>query len=377
MNKTPGINYTQVINLIKSILSLEYCLQYQIIPLNLEKGCLHLGMVNPQDRDALGFAETITHALGYSLEIKPIDSQTHQLALAQYLQNSHTAKPDRASDQKASDSAMTVVGMPLEEPTPNLDCKATVVADLVETPKNISKSALEDSKSTAYAPLPDNFSESITNQNADITEDIRLDPFFDFDLAELSASYCLTEETIQSLTPSELWQELFSKILDGSIAKLYLEPDRQQGKIVWSTDGIIESSLDRVDLEIVQTLVNEIKTLAKIPLQPLEKTKKVAIEKRYQQERLQLHIDLCPSDWGDRVTIKVLRGKDLELYEQKQIEKMSQQALNLAQKLTKTLNLMRTRFDSTAIGNLDEIQQVKQEIERQLILLTQWTESNN
>ena len=56
------------------------------------------------------------------------------------------------------------------------------------------------------------------------------------------------------------------------------------------------------------------------------------------------------------------------------MKKMSEQALSLTQKLAKTLNMMRTRFDTTAIGNLEEIQQVKQEIERQLILLTQWSE---
>ena len=377
MDKTPGIDYARVINLMKSILSLEYCLQYQIIPLNLERGCLHLGMVDSQDRDALGFAQTITNALGYSLAIERIDSQTHQLALVQYLQNNHTAKPDRASNRENNDSAMTVVGMPSDEPTPNLDNKATVVAHRVEKPQKISKAALEDSKSTAYAPLTDNFPEPIIDRNASTTENTPLDPFFDFDLAEPSVSYCLTAETLSKLTPSELWQELFSKILDGSISKLYLEQNRQQGKIVYSPDGIIESSFDRVALEIVQTLVREIKTLAKIPLQPLEKTKKVAIEKHDRQERLQLHIVVSPSQWGDNITLEVLRGDALKLYEQKQIKKMSEQALSFAQKLAKTLNIMGTRFDSTAIGNIDEIQQVKQEIERQLLLLTQWTEENN
>lgn len=405
MNQNPGIHYEQVINLMKSIISLEYCLQYQIIPLNLEQSCLHLGMIDPQDRDALDFVKTITKALGYSLEIKQIDSYTHQLALAEYLQSNHNStpvqdnEPSQASAQNLRDSAMTVVGdISFEEQSQNLDNKATIIAEQIEQPQKISKSALEDSKSTVYAPIAEELSESsissqpvaepispqtakvkaqqesLTHQNPEPEENIGLDPFLDFDLFEPSVNYGLTEETLQQLTPTELWQELFSKILDGSITKLYLEPDRQQGKIVWSPDGIIELSLDRVSLDTLQTLIKEIKTLAKIPLQPLEKTKKVAIEKHYHQERLQLHLDICPSQWGDNITINVLRGDALRLYEQKQMKKMSEQALSLTQKLAKTLNMMRTRFDTTAIGNLEEIQQVKQEIERQLILLTQWSE---
>ena len=403
MNQNPGIHYEQVINLMKSIISLEYCLQYQIIPLNLEQSCLHMGMIDPQDRDALDFVKTITKALGYSLEIKQIDSYTHQLALAEYLQSNHISipaqdnEPSQASAQNLRDSAMTVVGdISFEEQPQNLDNKATIIAEQIEQPQKISKSVLEDSKSTVYAPIAEELSESsissqpvaetispptakvkaqqesLTYQNLEPEENIALDPFLDFDLFEPSVNYGLTEESLQQLTPTELWQELFDKILDGSITRLYLEPDRQQGKIVWSPDGIIELSLDRVSLDTLQTLIKEIKTLAKIPLQPLEKTKKVAIEKHYQQERLQLHLDICPSQWGDNITINVLRGDALRLYEQQQMKKMSEQALSLTQKLAKTLNMMRTRFAPIAIDNLEEIQQVKQEIERQLILLTQW-----
>lgn len=144
MNQTPGVDFEQVINLMKSILSLEYCLQYQIIPLNIEQGCLNLGMVNPKDKNALDFVRTIANALGYSLAVKPIDPDLYQLALAEYLKHNHTGTPTKentapkTSSQKVRDSAMTLVGMSFKSQEDsqinNLDSKATIIADRLEKP---------------------------------------------------------------------------------------------------------------------------------------------------------------------------------------------------------------------------------------------------
>ena len=407
MNEISDIDYEQVVNLIKSILSLEYCLQYQIIPLTIEQGCLSLGMVNPDDRAALEFIRPIINALGYGLTIQPIDSYAHQLALAEYLKHNHIVEQTKAdispqtSCQTVRDSAMTVVNMPLESKPDsqrnNLDSKATIIADLAENPPSQAKVFIEDSKSTIYASSEEDYPEfdassqspnltkhqaievqakpidelkkSESDRNFEQTKDIVADPFLDFDIAKPSVSYSLTHESLNTLTPQELWQELFIKLLDSSISKLHLEQNQNQGKIIWSPDGVVQSSLDNVSLSILQALINEIKTLAKIPLELLQKPRKVAIEKNYQQKRLQLRIDACPGKWGDEITIQVLRGNALKLYEQKQIKKMSEQALLLAQKLEKTLSTMVTCFESSSIGDLSELKKLKQKIDRQLDLL--------
>ena len=411
MNETSNIDYEQAINLIKSILSLEYCLQHQIIPLTIEQGCLSLGMVNPEDKTALDFVRPIINALGYSLTIQHIDSYTHQLVLAEYLKHNYAVEQTKTDTspqvpaQNLRDSAMTVVNTPFE-PQPNsqsndLDNKATIIADRSENPFSISKASVEDSKSTMYAPIQENSpesdaslqpladltspqittldrvlevqaeaiydsKESLSDQNRKQSQNLELDPFLDFDISTLSGNECLTHESLNTLTPQQLWQELFTNILDGSISKLHLERNLDRGRILWSQDGVVQSSLDNISLSIFQALINEIKTLAKIPLEPLQKTKKLALEKHYQQERLQLRIDACPGQWGDEITIQVLRGNALKLYERKQIKKMTEQALMLAQKLEKTLTTMCTCFESSEIGDLSELKKVQQKINCQL-----------
>ncbi len=412
MNETSDIDYEQIINLIQSILSLEHCLQYQIIPLSLEQDCLTLGMVNPEDKTALDFVRPIVRALGYTLNIQRIDSYAHQLVLAAYLKQNHTMEQTQAdispqtSVKKSQDSAMTVVDMPFESnlnsQENDLDSKETIIAEDLENPTSRPEISAEDSKSTIYAPIQedtaeaDSFSQlfadltlelalvpevqtepnrqskkSESDQNRERVPNLDLDPFLDFDISTLSENYCLTHESLKTLTPQQLWQELFANILNGSISKLNLERNRDRGRILWSQDGIVQSSVDDVSLSIFQALINEIKTLAKFPLEPLQKTKKVAIERHYQQERLQLRIDACPSQWGDEITIQVLRGKALKLHERQQIKKMSDRALLLAQKLTKTLTTMRTCFNSSEIENLSELKKVRQEIHCQLELIDQ------
>ena len=505
---TSAIDYKQAIYLIKSILGLEYCLQYQIIPLSIKQNCLSLGMVNPEDQTALNFVRPIVNALGYGLTLQGIDSYTHQLILAEYLKQNHASgqpnKPDKdnnseqtiaeiasqASSREICDLAMTITEIPFEPKQANqekdLHDKPTLIRleDSFGMPRTNIKASLEDDPLTVYAPMKDDLVEvdtpskpthksAITNnqeltytqtdefshnahlpqtqmpggktskeknypvkdpspgnesaysqhnseqildvkaelirdsvkakseQNLEQRKTPLIESSSDFDISIPSSNYnsmkskqaseglCLpshgepckplpsqgglpwTREAFSILSPRQLWQELLTTILNGGIGRLYLERDRDRGRILWSQEGVVQSSFDNVSLPILQALINEVKTLARVPREQLKKPKKIAIEKHHQQERLLLRIEMFPGQWGDEITIQVLRGKALKFYEQRQMKKMTEQALNLAQKLEKTLTKMRVCFDSAEIGDLSELQKVQQEINRQLKLLDQ------
>ena len=382
MNEHSDLDNVQAVNLIKSVLSLEYCLQYQIIPLTIKQGCLNLGMVNPEDRTALDFIRPIVNTIGYSLTIQQISSEEHQLALAEYLKNSYATEQNQANIspqdaiQKARDSAMTLVNVDfdaLQKNQPhNSDDKATVIGDY---PNNFfeaqaAKTACEDSKATVYAaevedPFLSPASPPVIGESTKLQTPTRNQR-----KSQDSYRYSLTHQDLKTLTPQQLWQELFTKILDGTINELCLKSNFNQSIIAWTQPGTAQAYLNDVSLSIIQALIDEIKTLARIPLEPLQKTKKLAIEKHYQQERLQLRIDASPGKWGDDITIKVLRGKELQLHEQEQIKKMREQALMLADKLAKILKKMNNCFKSSTIGDLSQLKKAQQEIDRQLNLLS-------
>ena len=425
-----SIDYEQAIQLIKSLLGLEYCLQYQIVPLTVEQRCLTLGMVNPEDKNALNFVRPIANALGYSLGVQCIDSDTHQSVLAEYLQQNYSSGQNKGLDRNDNfeqtiadlsnfstkdirDSAMTMADIPFEPTKINQEKNhhkdlyndPTLVVDRFDNSADMSvekmETPLEDKDRTLHTPIKDDSlkSASIPNQNPESTpyftvnqvleakaevvpelaeldlepnleqeETAAIDSSLDFDISASSETDNLIREALSTLTPQQLWQELFTKLLDGSIDKLSLERNGDRGCILWSQDEM-ESFQDNVSKSIFNYLVNEVKTLVKVPLQPLTKTKKVAIEKQYNQERLLLPIEIAPGEWGDEIKIQVLRGEALKSYKQRQMKKMTNQALNFAQQLEKTLARMCVCFDSGEISDLSKLQQVQQKINLHLELL--------
>ena len=75
-------DYDAVFNLIDVVFSLESCLQYQILPLELDGEHLILGMIDPRNKEAVKFVSPIIQSLGYTFHTQAIDTQTHQLVLA-------------------------------------------------------------------------------------------------------------------------------------------------------------------------------------------------------------------------------------------------------------------------------------------------------
>ncbi|MEO8892018.1 MAG: hypothetical protein ABI417_10880, partial [Coleofasciculaceae cyanobacterium] len=65
--------------------------------------------------------------------------------------------------------------------------------------------------------------------------------------------------------------------------------------------------------------------------------------RRYQQEALLLRLRVMPGTYGEEATLQVLRGVALKFYQRQQLEKLSQDALKLAQQLQRKLNEIRDR----------------------------------
>ncbi len=178
-----------------------------------------------------------------------------------------------------------------------------------------------------------------------------------------------SRDFLATLSPQLSCRELLTKVLDNNIDLLQLVTYSDRGSIVCSQDGLVKSSLDRVALPIFNILINEIKTLAQIPHTTLTKTKKVAMERFHQQERVLFRLEFSPHRHGEEVSIQILRGDLLMAYEQKQMDKMGEQALALAEKLEKTLKKMQLCFTSARLNNIRDLQMVQQQINRYLQLL--------
>lgn len=321
----------QMFRLIDSILPFEACLYYQFLPLALEGRHLKLGMVVPQDSSALDYVRHILAYLNCSLKTKPIDAQTHQAMLSAYLNYSRSteasAKP-KAQKENVSDQS--------DRPTLILDdSKAEYNLDEPPPPPSIPPNI------DKITPTPPPEETAVTAVTATPKVSAAAQTLLPLEVQALHLSRSI--EFIGTLAPKQMLQELLGRVLVGGIGRLYFERQADQGRILCSQDGVVQSVLEGLSLPIFHGLIMELKRIVNLPLMPMLQPKQVEIERRYQQEALLLRLRVMPGTHGEEATLQVLRGVALKFYQRQQLEKLSQDALKLAQQLQRKLNEIRDR----------------------------------
>ena len=394
-------NQEAIFKLIDSVVSLEFCLHYQVLPLELDGNYLTVGMIDTKDKTALNCIRPIAASLNYSLEIQSIDPQEHQLVLAAYLKKSslpgkqkNPAKANRDMSKETMIDEQMSQSTPSQSPVP-LDASLTLseVPGETSTPPQSAKNLHE--RPTLIVDSEKNAEDSQPNQARIISSEPQIHKLQSVaEIAGVSETVAVpivestqesivtptielkaknnTRESVDSLAnlePKQLWQELFAKIIDGGIGRLFLERYPKYGRIIWSRDGVIQLSLDQVKLDVFQKIIREIKILGKQPLSPLKKPKKIAIERIYNQERILLRLEFLVGKSGEEITIQVLRGEALEFYEQRQVAKSLEQAIYFAEKMEKTLRKIRMCANDRNMGDFSRLEAIYQEIEHQFQLI--------
>ncbi len=82
----------QIFALIDSILPLEVCLHYQILPLCLKENHLYLGVVDSEDQSALEYVQKIVSYMNCSIISQVISSEEQRSILSAYLYHTQQAK---------------------------------------------------------------------------------------------------------------------------------------------------------------------------------------------------------------------------------------------------------------------------------------------
>ncbi len=385
-----------VFKLIDSVVSLECCLHYQVLPLELNNNHLTVGMINTKDQTALNFIRPIVASLNYALEIRSIDPQEHQLILAAYLKKSSLVPGSQRNQASHDISKETMIDEEMSQPSPSSLNPCWTLSEIPGQKPQASQSSNLHERPTLIVNSEENSGDTQPNQpqiissqpqihNLPSLSDIKITqasiaaPIIERSqesiaapILELKAKHTQKSiDSLSSLEPKQLWQELLAKILDGGIGRLYLTRDPHYGRIIWSRDGVIQSSLDKVKLDVFEQIIREIKTLGKQPLSTLKKPKKVAIERIYNQERILLRLEFFVGKCGDEITIQVLRGEALKFYEQRQVEKSMEQAIYFAEKMEKTLRKIRMCGNDRNLGDFSRLEAIYRPIERQFQLIQQ------
>jgi type II secretory ATPase GspE/PulE/Tfp pilus assembly ATPase PilB-like protein len=348
----------QTFELIDSFLSLRHCLFYQVLPLELNNNCLTLGMVNLENQQALNYLESLVADRNYSLNKKQIDWRTFQSIVLAYSSHSRASRQAKINTNTKSTSSDTKIARTIEQ----LKTKLVKQNPLQDRPTLIISSPpqLKIQESTLF-PIEEN-----TNSLDKKTGKSGIDSYLEnIPSLEVQAIYLEAPiEFLTTLSPQLLWRELLGRMLGVGVGKLRFERQQDFGCITLSQNGTTQLSIDKLDLQLFQSVLSELKYLAKLPIQSVQELRRGELLRCYKQEKLLLSWQITPSQFGEEAILHVLRGNALKFYQQKQMDDLGEQALQLAKTLESKLNQIQAlrAMNSAPIRQLTFLRQVQTNI---------------
>jgi len=388
LNPNQQLEREQIFRLIEEgILCFEACLYHQVLPLKLEYNSLLLGIVNPKDRVALDYVNSILSYLKITVAIETVSAETHRIILSEYLSYKSALEESKLSasriqaDSNYADNAQNVTNALIPEDLEEELRPGDNTLILFDSPSGVSLKKLsgkERKKSPITAALNhvDKLKSEIENTDTDIFKIISAKnlPVLRLPLPESFSA----DEVLSMLPPKKLLNELLARVLAGGIGRLYLERQPYQGRILWSLNGIVQSVVEELPLSAFQGVLNELKRLSSLPMVTLTQAKQVETECLYQQQRLLLRLRVMPGMYGEEATLQVLRGAALKFYQQQQLTRISRDALGTSQELgykvselQQKLALNTKDLNPEQLEALNSLNELVENLDRNLKILTE------
>ncbi|BAY80559.1 hypothetical protein NIES267_00160 [Calothrix parasitica NIES-267] len=383
LNPDQQLERSQIFRLIEEgILCFETCLYHQILPLKLEYNSLLLGIVNPKEKVALDYVNSILSYLKIAVSIQPVSADTHRIILSEYLSYKSASEESKLSAKKTkidSNSGKNVVNKliteDLEEEEPGDN---TLI--LFDSPGGLSLKNLsnKERKQAAFSTPSNNVNKQKSdtkNTETNIFEVVSPEilPVLRLPLPESFSA----DEILPRLPPKTLLNELLARVLEVGIGRLYLERQTYQGRILWSLNGIVQSVVEELPLSAFQGVLNELKRLSSLPAITFNQAKQVEIECLYQKQRLLLRLRVMPGIYGEEATLQVLRGAALKFYQQQQLTRITRDALGTSQQLNYKVRELQQRLalntkglNSEQLEALDSLNEIVEDLEHRLRILT-------
>jgi hypothetical protein len=320
----------KIFHIVDTLISLECCVYYQIIPLSVVDNCLNLGMVNPESSAAINYIRNTIKFLNYSLQPRTIDAETHESILSAYLK--HRQEKELKKQEISSPSAVisTEDAIDCRDSQEFNDKKTYLAPPLAEIDNNniLGKmpTGLNSQEKPTVIETLSILSPTEQKSNASIDS-----------LAQKPITETHIVEVNPNISSQKLSKKILAKVLQGEIGRLYFERRPNYGKIICSQEGKIQYSIDKLSLDIFQGTIDEFKMLVTLPKQEGKSTQKIELEKNYKGEQVLLRFQIVDNGKGEEGTLQVLRGKALQFYKQNKLEQMGRQALELAQRLEQRL----------------------------------------
>ena len=378
-----SLDSAQAFGLIDRILPFEACLYHEIIPLFLENRTLHLGMVTLTDVLALDYVRKILLFLNYTLIPQVISSNFHRQVLSQYLQfkeqpDEHvedqtvfyeseecgllrstmvTAAPSSILSHPPIDRETLLVEMPEAIDDWPMDLvkpgvRSGVRSGIREEHHPIDRRSVDDS--TLIQSSTDRL-QSLTSAHTEAPYKAPLPtPGDALPILAVKTTYAdASPEILQGLDATELLENLLGRVLASGIGRLYFEYQSDSGRVLASTNGILQSLIESFPIARFESLIWALKNLMKVSPEPVTEPLQVEIERWHEKSRLLLRLRLIPQWEGEEVvgedaTLQILRGAALRFYQQQQRTHLCRETFLVAKSLQLKVQALQERSNDLA-----------------------------
>lgn len=401
-------NSQEIFQLIDLVFPIDSCRHYKVLPLKIVDDNLTLGMLDPLNEESLKFVNSIARVFKYNLEIQLIDEQTFQIIIASYPQDSPQSRSSGDRNQTVVDDNFNPDMLKINNSQRQSDSAPTIISELASAPQstsqipNLPRDLSNEFKSNRSAPKPKSKDLAATlfeippeflqqkpqPRNLDDRPTIIGENPAELLAQEKTSNVAEAEAKISQLINqiddsnrqiasddnflpellSELsWQKLLDRAFKHQTEQINLTRYSDRAEIIAIQNKLPQSTLKKIPLPIFCSLTDEIEQVARLTHKS-DTVQKVVLEKFYEQERILLRFKFIPLE-PEKIQIQILRGRTLKIYEQQQMDRVSDRALELAKQLEKTLKRIQVCFDSAELNNLKELQAVQSRINHQLRLL--------
>ena len=391
-----ALDLTHSFQLIDRILPFEACLYHEFVPLFLENRMLRLGMVTLTDASALDYARKILLFLNYGLTPQVISGSLHRQILSHYLQFKEQADPREeeqtvfyaldpfrrpelptvpASSPMAShlpvdretlivETPEAIANWPIDRVHPAVQSSSSKVAlsmtpitndAVLQEPPLRDRRSVDDS-TLIQSPKPlGRLSSPSIRANGPLRPTPALPtPGDALPILSIKMTYADAPlDVLQGLDSTELLENLLGRVLKSGIGRLYFEYQSDSGRVLSSTNGILQPLIESFPIARFESLIWALKNLMRVSPESVTEPVQVEIERWHEKNRLLLRLRLIPQWEGDVVvgedaTLQILRGAALRFYQQQQRTNLRRDTLLVAKNLQLKVQALQARSNSIA-----------------------------
>jgi type IV pilus assembly protein PilB len=249
--ETDQIDSHQMGELINSLIPLDICRRYRLIPIRKEAGeppVLVVAMVDPENLEAQDDLNRILRPKGINIQRQVITQADYQKLIDQFLDEQ--VKKETAKKQEV-----------------NVDVSLEL----------------------------DNFDFNLEESNDEIADDLGA-------AAEAHAAPIIT-----------LVNKILAKALQDGISDIHVEPQEESLKIRYRKDGVLHQPFEMMPKKIIPAVVARFKIMADLDIAEKRLPQDGKIRRMFQGRKVDFRVNTLPSRYGEKVVLRILDNSATQL----------------------------------------------------------------